>query len=138
MTVSLLQGATYGLSFLYRSDTAGQSNSATASFAGNSFNVTSTTDQFQFFNQEFVVNSGLASRVSFQGAAADTDNSGVGIDAVLLRLVKLADGSPAIDPGLPVNGPVPELSTWAMMIAGLAAIGVAMRRRLKAGIVAVI
>ncbi len=127
----LLQGATYGLSFLYRSDTAGQTNSATASFAGNTFDVATSSGDFQFFNREFVVGSGLTSRLAFQGLRTDTDNSGIGIDAVLLRVVRLADGTLPTNPGLPVNGAVPEPSTWALLIAGFGAIGATMRRRAK-------
>jgi hypothetical protein len=44
-------------------------------------------------------------------------------------IVAVAHHAPAPPPAPPPPGPIPELGTWAMMIAGFLAVGTAMRRR---------
>lgn len=128
LPLDILAGATYELSFMYRSTLPGQTNFASASFGGQTFNVSSSNEAFAQFSQSFVVNSVASSTIAFQGLKSDTDNSGIGIDGVLLRIVGLPGGGVPTDPGLPISGAVPEPTTWAMMLLGFAGIGFAMRR----------
>ena len=132
LAYDLLPGATYSLSFGYRSTLPGQSNTATASFGGRSFTVSSDSEAFELFERQFTVDTLLSSRIAFQGLESDTDNSGLGIDGVLLRLVALPGGVTPTDPGLPLpSAAVPEPSTWAMLFVGIGLIGSALRRRTR-------
>jgi hypothetical protein len=55
----------------------------------------------------------------------------IGADGVISRDLS----SPAIDPPIPIaSAAVPELSTWAMMLVGLAGLGLAARRRRAFGV----
>lgn len=132
LPLDILAGATYELSFMYRSTLPGQQNAASASFGGRTFNVSSSSEAFSQFSQTFVVNSVASSTIAFQGMKADTDNSGVGIDGVVLRIVGLPGGAVPTDPGLPLPGAVPEPATWAMMLMGFGVVGFALRRNAKA------
>ena len=129
LPLDILAGATYELSFMYRSTLPGQENTASASFGGQTFNVSSSNEAFSQFSQSFVVNSVASSTIAFQGLKSDTDNSGIGIDGVLLRIVGLPGGGVPTDPGLPLPAAVPEPATWAMMLMGFGMVGFGMRRR---------
>ena len=71
----------------------------------------SSSEAFSLFSQSFVLSSVANSPVSFQGLNADTVNSGIGIDGVLLRIVGLPGGAVPTDPGLPLPGAVLEAAT---------------------------
>ena len=130
LPLNILPGAIYELSFMYRSTLPGQANKATASFGGQAFEVTSNTEAFSQFNQSFQVNSLLSSTIAFQGLKSDTDNSGIGIDGVLLRIVGLPGGGVPTDPGLSIPAAaVPEPATWATMVLGFGLIGGVVRKR---------
>lgn len=115
-------GSAFNLTFRYRSTTDGQLNTGSALFAGQAFTVSSNTAKFQEFSRTFTLDSPGLSTLAFQNLASDTDNSGLGIDRVVLSLA--VPGGPG-GPG----GAIPEPATWAMLVLGFGVLGGAMRGR---------
>lgn len=78
----VVAGQTYNFTFDYRS-TGGDLNTATATIGNQAFTVSSSSEEFQRFNQSFTATETGLVRVAFQGNERDTDGSGIGIDGVL-------------------------------------------------------
>jgi Protein of unknown function (DUF642)/PEP-CTERM motif len=114
-TIATVIGATYSLTFdLGGSNTYGRPDSLTASAAGTSQTFvtpsTGTTDDWYRETMQFVATSTLTT-ILLQGASG---NNYIGLDNASVELVS----APA----------VPEPGTWALMLAGLAAVAITKRR----------
>lgn len=81
-----LAGATYRLSFRYKS-TDGKPATARATIASRVYTVTTSSTEFQQFTQTFVFGVQRLARLSFQNVEGDKDNSGIGLDTVMVTQV---------------------------------------------------
>lgn len=114
--ISTIPGATYALSFdLGGSTTYGLPDAITASAAGTSATFTTpstgTVNDWYSESMQFVATS-TSTSIQLQGV---TGSRYIGLDNASVDFVSAP--------------PVPEPGTWALMIAGLAAVGAVARRR---------
>ncbi len=79
-------GATYRLSFRYKS-TDGKPAAARVLLGSKNFDVSTSSTEFQEFSEEFSFPRQTLARLMFQGVGRDTDNSGLGIDTVMVSQV---------------------------------------------------
>lgn len=122
-TIATTPGATYELTFELGSSTFWGRPSAIVASAGDrsATFVSSTTggnDEWTEQTMQFVATS-ASTVVVLQGSAGVNY---IGLDNASVELVS----GPVVPP--PVTG-IPEPSTWALMLAGVAALGAAARRR---------
>ena len=111
----------YTLNFDYRSDTPGQINAASVFVGDLRFDFSTSSEAFETFSRIFTFDPLLTSVfVAFQGFEGDADGSGVGIDRVMF--------GPTLIPAA-----VPEPAAWGLMVAGVGAVGAALRRRRTVG-----
>ena len=126
-TFATTAGATYTLSFdLGGSNAWGRPDALIASAAGTSTTFTTgpastTTPNNDWYHESMTFTAtGATTTLTLQGSAG---GNYIGLDNVVVDL--LSAPGPTPDP-VPA---IPEPSTWALMLAGLAAIGGASRRR---------
>lgn len=125
-------GATYTLSFdLGGSNAWGRPDALIASAAGTSASFTTgpasaTTPNNDWYHESMTFTAtGTTTTLTLQGSAG---GNYIGLDNVVVDLLSEAGPGPTPDP-VPA---IPEPSTWALMLAGLAVIGGATRRRATA------
>lgn len=102
LPITLTGVLTYNLSFLYKS-ADGSANSASVTIAGQTFNVSTSSTEFQTFSRDLTVDPSLSSTsIAFQDLGSTSD--GIGIDRVQLLPAAVPEPATMAALGLGVFG----------------------------------